>query len=185
MRSLPLLTLLTLALGASAARADGLLYFGAGVSNNKLDDIGSSFAHLDETSWKAILGTRPVKFFGVEGDYLDLGSHSDQFIGSTVNSDARAFAAYAVGYLPLPVPFLDIYGKAGLARWQLHQDTFSSNFPPGTFFHLSDEGTDFAWGVGAQVHFGNVGARLEYERFNIANTNGARVFSLDAIISLL
>jgi hypothetical protein len=57
--------------------------------------------------------------------------------------------------------------------------------PPGSFFHLSNNGTDFAWGVGAQVHLCNIGARLEYERFNIANTNGAQVFSLDAVLSLL
>jgi hypothetical protein len=35
------------------------------------------------------------------------------------------------------------------------------------------------------VHLGNIGARLEYERFNIANTNGAQVYSLEAVISLL
>jgi hypothetical protein len=50
---------------------------------------------------------------------------------------------------------------------------------------LNDNGTDFAWGVGAQVHMGNIGARPEYEHFNIANTNGAQVFSLDAVIGLL
>ena len=27
-------------------------------------------------------------------------------------SDAQVFAAYALGFLPLPVPFLDIYVKA-------------------------------------------------------------------------
>jgi opacity protein-like surface antigen len=187
MRSICRVTLLALALGASAVHADGLLYLGAGVSQNKLDDIGNSFSHLDNTSWKVLLGTRPIKLLGLEGDYLDLGSHSDQFINGagSVHSDAKAFAAYLVGYLPLPVPFLDVYGKAGLARWQLHQDTYSSSLPPGSFFHLSNNGTDFAWGVGAQVHLGNIGARLEYERFNIANTNGAQVFSLDAVLSLL
>jgi len=189
MRRILLWVLAATSLAAGAARADGLVYFGAGVSNNKLDDIGNPFSHLDSTSWKLLAGFRPIKWFSVEGDYLDLGSHSDQFInsggGGTVHSDARAFAAYGVGYLPLPVPFLDLYGKAGLARWRLHQDTNPGSFPPGSFFQLSDNGTDFAWGLGAQVHFGNVGARLEYERFNIANTGGARVFSLDAVISLL
>ena len=98
-----------------------------------------------------------------------------------MHSDAQAFAAYAVGFLPLPIPFLDIYGKAGLANWRLHQDT---NLAPGDFFHYSDNGTDFAWGVGGQVHFGNVGARLEYESFSVANTSGAKVISLDAVVSL-
>jgi len=34
------------------------------------------------------------------------------------------------------------------------------------------------------VHFGNVGARLEYESFSVANTSGAKVISLDAVVSL-
>ena len=183
MRIKLLVTLLALSAGAGAARADGLLYVGAGISDNKLEDIGDSLSHIHDASWKLLMGTRPLRWLAVEGDYLDLGSHTDQYFGGTgsVHSDAQAFAAYAVGFLPLPIPFLDIYGKAGLANWRLHQDT---NLAPGDFFHYSDNGTDFAWGVGGQVHFGNVGARLEYESFSVANTSGAKVISLGAVVSL-
>jgi hypothetical protein len=178
------LAALALTLGAATALADGLVYVGAGITDSKLDDIGSDVAHISDNSWKAFLGTRPVRFFGFEGDYIDLGSHTDQYLGTgggAVHSAADAFAAYGVGYLPLPVPFLDVYGKAGLARWELQQNTYGfGGFP----FYYSDRGTDFAWGLGAQAHIGNIGARLEYERFNVANTNGARVFSLDAVLSL-
>jgi hypothetical protein len=183
MRIKLLVTHLALSAGAGAARADGLLYVGAGISDNKLEDIGDSLSHIHDASWKLLGGTRPRRWLAVEGDYLDLGSHTDQYFGGTgsVHSDAQAFAAYAVGFLPLPIPFLDIYGKAGLANWRLHQDT---NLAPGDFFHYSDNGTDFAWGVGGQVHFGNVGARLEHESFSVANTSGAKVISLDAVVSL-
>ena len=176
MRIKLLVTLLALSAGAGAARADGLLYVGAGISDNKLEDIGDSLSHIHDASWKLLVGTRPLRWLAVEADYLDLGSHTDQYFGGTgsVHSDAQAFAAYAVGFLPLPIPFLDIYGKAGLANWRLHQDT---NLAPGDFFHYSDNGSDFAWGVGGQVHFGNVGARLEYESFSVANTSGAKVIS--------
>src|SRR5438034_6940520 len=34
------------------------------------------------------------------------------------------------------------------------------------------------------VHIGKVGARLEYESFRVANTNGARIISLDVILRL-
>jgi hypothetical protein len=178
MQRIAFAALALLAAGAAHA-ANGLIYFGAGVSQNKVDDIGNSVSHLDNTSWKLLAGVRPVSFFGVEGDYLDLGSHTVEYIGGTTHADAHAFAAYAVGYLPLPVPYLDVYGKAGLARWQLNGSTSQS------LLRFSDDGTDFAWGLGAQVHFGNVGARLEYERFNIANTDGAKVYSLDVFLSLL
>jgi hypothetical protein len=34
------------------------------------------------------------------------------------------------------------------------------------------------------VHLGNIGPRLEYEYFDLANTSGAKVVSLEAVISL-
>jgi len=37
---------------------------------------------------------------------------------------------------------------------------------------LSDHGTNFAWGVGAQARFGRIGARLEYERFDVTYGRG-------------
>ena len=56
--------------------------------------------------------------------------------------------------------------------------------PPGGSSYLSDNGTEFAWGVGTQVHVGNFGARLEYEGFRIPNTNGANVVSLTVYLNL-
>jgi hypothetical protein len=48
---------------------------------------------------------------------------------------------------------------------------------------LSTNGSEFAWGIGAQAHISMVGARLEYENFNIPNTSGARVASLSVFLS--
>jgi hypothetical protein len=82
------------------------------------------------------------------------------------------------------VPFLERLWQG--PEWPAgRQDACPSGFPPGSVFHLSDNGTDFGWGSAAQVHLGNIGAPLEYEHFNIANPNQAQVFSLDAVISLL
>jgi len=39
-----------------------------------------------------------------------------------------------------------------------------------------------AWGIGAQAHLGSIGGRLEYESFHIANTSGAGVVSLSAML---
>jgi Outer membrane protein beta-barrel domain len=175
--------------GATSAVADDLLYLGAGLSNNKVEGIthtGVPFSDIDKTSWKVLAGFRPVKFVSVEADYLDLGNKTSTLInGASIHSDAKAFAGYAVGYLPLPVPFLDVFGKAGVARWKLNgSSSTAGSLPPGSFFAFSDEGTEFAWGAGAQAHIGNIGGRLEYERFRIPNTDDARVFSLSVILSL-
>ena len=56
MRITLLVSLLALSLGAEAARAEGLLYVGAGVSDNKLDAIGNSVSHISDASWKVLIG---------------------------------------------------------------------------------------------------------------------------------
>ena len=187
MRRILLITVLTLAAGAARAD-DGLLYVGAGISKNKVQGItnaGVPFADIDKTSWKVLAGVRPIKLFAVEADYLDLGSRTDTFIAqASTHSDAKAYAGYVVGYLPLPAPFIDVFGKAGLSRWKLNGSAGSTVSPPPGFFAFSDQGTEFAWGAGAQAHIGNIGGRLEYERFRIPNTDDARVFSLSVFLNL-
>jgi opacity protein-like surface antigen len=189
-----LLLAIALALGAGIAQADnGSFYIGAGVTGNKLNDIvvqGTAFPDLNKTSWKVFAGFRPISAFAVEVDYLDLGS-SSEFVenpcvagtccmlaclgGKQSDADAQVFAAYALGFLPIPVPFLDIYGKAGLARWKLNTKLSGSV--------ASERGTEFAWGVGVQAHVSMFGARLEYEQFNIPNSSGAKVASLSVFLN--
>jgi len=182
MRRLMLLTVL--ALGASAARADnGFFYLGAGVVRNSLSDITDlgGLPDLSNTSWKAFGGVRPLNWLAAEMDYIDLGSGSSTTTsGGSAHADGSALAAYAVGFLPIPLPVVDVYGKAGLARWKLNGDV-NSLVSPGS---LSTKGTEFAWGIGVQAHISMIGARLEYENFNIPNTSGAKVTSLSVFLNL-
>ena len=180
-----LLLIMVLTLTAGVAQADnGFFYLGAGISRSKLSDIAPSggLADIDTTSWKAYAGFRPISLLAIEADYLDLGSETSTFVSASAHSDAKAFAGYAVGFLPIPLPYLDVFGKAGLARWRL---SGSTSVPPGSLFSFSNEGTEFAWGIGTQLHAGNIGGRLEYEYFKIPNTNGARIVSLSVIVSLM
>ena len=178
-----LLLLPALALAASVAQADNpTFYLGAGISRNQLSGIsnaGTDYSNISESSWKAFVGFRPVSFVAGELDYMDMGSGTSTFgNGTTSTSKAKAFAGYAVGFLPIPVPYLDLFAKAGLSRWQLEGSQASGNL-----FSFSSNGTAFAWGGGAQVHFGNFGARLEYENFNITNTSGAGIVSLSLMLN--
>ena len=171
-----LLLVIALAPGASAAYADnGSFYIGAAISKDKLSNVFGTTADIDGTSWKLFAGVRPINFFALEADYFDLGSRT-----TSLHSDAKAFAAYGVGFLPIPVPFLDVFGKAGVSRVKLNGSTVSP-LPPVS---LSTSGTEFAWGGGAQLHTGNVGARLEYERFVVPRTNGANVVSLGVYVNI-
>lgn len=177
------LALLALALAAGAAHADnGTFYVGAGVSRDNLKDITITASDLNSTNWKIWAGLRPISVFAVEADYIDLGSQTVNTPGSSTHVNYKAFTGYAVGYVPIPVPFLDIFGKAGLARWE---SSGSSCFGGPGLFSLSDSGTQFAWGIGAQAHVGNFGARLEYENFGVRNTNGANLVSLGVYFNLL
>jgi OmpA-OmpF porin, OOP family len=185
MRSLMLFTALALAAGAARAE-NGFFYVGAGVVRNSLTDITDlgGLPDLTNTSWKAFAGVRPLNWLAGELDYIDLGSGSSTTTSNSGNisahADGRALAAYAVGFLPIALPVVDIYGKAGLARWKLNGDV-NSQVSPGS---LSTNGTEFAWGIGAQAHISMFGARLEYENFNIPNTGGAKVTSLSVFLNL-
>jgi hypothetical protein len=182
MRRLLLALALTLAIGAAHAD-NGSFYIGAGISKDKVSGIvngATNFSDIDTTAWKLLAGLRPLSVFAIEADYLNLGSQTSTFVTTSNRSDANAFAGYAVGFLPIPLPFLDVFGKAGLARWRLNGSSISS-LAPGSF---SRNGTEFAWGVGTQVHAGNFGARLEYENFRIPGTNGANVVSLDVYVNI-
>ena len=194
-----LVLLAVLALGTTVARAEsGLFYLGAGVTKSSmtanLGGVYSAPTDLKNTSWKAFAGVRPLKWLAVEADYIDLGSGSTRQRFNNESSidaygESSAWAAYAVGFLPVPLPVVDVYGKAGVARWRLHS-SFSvvSNSPPYDTWISSTSsttGTDFAWGIGVQAHVKMFGLRLEYERFEgfEVNKNTANVASLSVFLN--
>jgi len=188
-----LLTALAFAVGAAHAE-NGLFYLGAGISHNdvsNITDLGNQ-ADISGSSWKAFVGVRPINMFAVEADYMDLGSGNSTYspagsgcpsptCNATAHSDGKAYAGYAVGFLPIPLPIVDVFGKVGAAHWQLNGNVNSAVFAPTGFSH---NGAEFAWGIGVQAHVKMFGARLEYENFNIPNTSGAKIASLSAFLNL-
>lgn len=181
MRKLLLLPVLALATGS--AHATGIfgagLYAGAGLMQADVNHLFGTGFDIHNTSVKALAGLR-FSALGAEVDYYHLGSGSGDFDGLGGHANARAFAAYAVGYLPIPLPVVDFYGKLGLDRWQLSGSSASP-----ALFQFSNNGTQLAWGVGAQAHFGSLIGRLEYEHLNITNSDGARIVSLDLAFNFL
>jgi opacity protein-like surface antigen len=176
-----------LALAATSAYADGpSVYIGAGIAEARADNDnfdGDRNRDIDHAGWKVLAGFRPIPPVAIEADYMGLGhlsrdSRDFNFDGRD-DTNANAFAGYVVGFLPLPVPYLDVFGKAGVARWRFDGHTNSS------FFAIDDHGTDFAWGGGAQVHYGSFGVRLEYEQFNVRNTDGVKLLTLDVLFRIL
>jgi opacity protein-like surface antigen len=189
MRKLLLLT--TLAVGASAVQAsNGLFYFGAGVTSNHVSPTEQQgFAtflpnNINSTSWQAFVGIRPISLLAVEASAIQtpMSCVSGNICAVTRESDAKALAGYAVGFLPIPLPYLDVYGKAGLARYKLN-DTITYDLAAAPTYTSSqpDNVTVFTWGAGVQAHFGMIGGRLEYTGFSKASTS---VFSVSIFLNL-
>jgi len=182
MRKLLLASALVVAAGA--AHADDLLglYAGAGISRAKMEDIFHTNFDLSNTSWKIYAGLRPIGFpLGVDVDYMDLGSAAAGTFKGVAHADAKAFAAYVVGYAPIPVPNIDLYAKGGLARWQ-----FNGSYTSPSLFSVSDNGTDFAWGLGGAVHFlDRFAVRLEYEHFNVRDADDVQLYTLGVSYTIL
>jgi opacity protein-like surface antigen len=186
---------LLLLTAATWGHADPLgLYVGAGAGESTLrqDSYGVD-AH--PTGWKVFVGWHPIHVFGTELEYVDLGSHGGSSLdpaGATrysLTSSAKAPALFVLGYLPLPLPWLDLYGKAGAAR--LHTKVTGSGAPncqqaecPNNVFEVSNDTTQtrFAYGAGAQFKFGTPALRLEYARFTAPNGDQS-LLSLDLLLN--
>jgi opacity protein-like surface antigen len=154
-------------------------YLGAGVgySTVRSDDSAyglPSYYNDHQTAWKAIAGVRPISIVGAEFEYIDFGQPGRHY-GSHIydsyglDSHPRASALFGVGYLPLPIPFLDIYGKAGVARLQTDVTTFEGQCAVILTCHpIRQNQTDnkFAYGAGVQSKAWGVSFRAEYERIS-------------------
>jgi hypothetical protein len=171
----------------SATQSDAGVYVGAGYVRAQVNNVFSTTDYnfkIDDNAWKVLVGIRPIPFFAVEGDYDDLGHQSQALLGGSPplgaygHADARAFDLFGVGLLPLGP--IDLFGKAGGARWSLSDNLQG---PGGTLFALDRSGTSFAWGAGGQLHYGPVGVRLEYEHFQMPDTDGARLYSVSLIFT--
>ena len=169
-----------LAACAAPVLADDLLgiYVGAGVSRT---DLRQDYYQIDShaTGWKLLAGWRPISLLGIEAEYADLGSKGvTTYLGSThVSTDATASAAYVLGYLPVPLPWIDIYGKVGAARVKANTNAYpvGASVPaclpgdtcgPAAPVSNDSSKTSIAWGAGLQFKWGRTAARLDYERFN-------------------
>lgn len=187
------LTLVAVALAAfiSAAHASTNLlnlYVGAGLGHADLraqnpsliasnpDALGSF--DRNDTAYQFMAGVRGLYLLGTEVDYYHLGSGtvSPSFAGVGTVGDAhvsqKGEAAFAVLYLPIPVPMLDVYLKAGVGR--ITSDLNTSFTPQGTCvltgcmtstYSRSETTTGLAAGAGVQWSFGDWAVRGEYQRF--------------------
>lgn len=153
-----------------AASADELgAYVGGAIGQSQID-VDAVDARAHDTAWKVLVGVRSFGRFGAEAEYVDLGRPRTDTASGRVDTRASGPAVFGLLYLPIPVPFLSVYGKAGLANIQQRATVTtasgSSDCVPGIGcdgFNRSE--SEFAWGVGSEFRARAVSVRVEFEQF--------------------
>lgn len=177
MRKIPVLAAAAI-LGFATAPAyavDNGIYLGAsvgqsGVSYDETFEGENLSFDADSTGFKAIAGWRFLDWLSVEANYVDLGSGDDDVAGEKIETDVSGLSLSAVGFVPIgPV---DLFARVGAIDWEADLKA------PGLGVSANDDGTDLAYGVGAQFRVWGLGVRAEYERFDISNADTVDMVSL-------
>ena len=166
------------AIGQSRVEATGE---GIYASGTVYDDTGSF--KENHSAFKGMVGIRPISLLGAEVGYTDFGHASGGF--NTYRADLSMKGVSGFGVLYLPVPVVDVFIKAGVARVRSELNgtgVFAPYCPPNAPcplyvgpqyvglapFRLDRTNTGGAGGAGAQYQLGSWAVRAEYERFNAA-----------------
>ncbi len=173
-RTLFIASLLTSALPLSAAHAENELmgYVGGAIGQSQIDVSSLNFsAHA--TGWKAVIGVRALSAFGAEAEYVDLGRPRGSSVAGRLETQASGPAVFGLAYLPLPLPYLDVYAKAGIANVQQRATVDLAGGGSACAAGLGCDGlnrseSEFAWGGGAQIKTGSVAVRVEFEQYRAA-----------------
>ena len=145
---------------ALAAPEGSGFYAGLGVG---MSDLSAGSFSGNDFAFKVFGGYDFVKFFGVEAAYLNGGSPSDH--GVSVDVDGWELALR--GILPIGERG-EVFAKLGYAWWNVDADGFGD-----------DSASDLMYGIGGGFRFGDhLGARLEWERMDIEDTDSADLYTL-------
>lgn len=151
----------------AALAADNGFYLGLASSDVSSDfDFGPTVgAADDDRGFKGIVGFRPLDKFALEANYVDFGDTRLPLnlvciqtpCPTEASVEAEALSVSAVGMLPLP--FVDLFARAGYARWESQVSTSITS--------TDNDGSDLTFGAGVQFRLGSFALRVEYERFKL------------------
>lgn len=153
--------------------ADAGVFLGGSLGETTVkEDVGGVGFEGDDTAVKFFGGFRILRFFAVEGGYIDFGTVSDVLPGNSFQTDLTGWNAVAVGTIPLGSRF-EIFGKAGLIYWEADTTVVMTSTTTD-----SDNDFDATYGFGMSVDLtGFLLLRFEWESFEIANTEAVDLLS--------
>ena len=166
-KSVVALGIVSLCAGTVAHADDTGIYAGVSAGQVKTDFSDDDLDTLldgKDTAFKLFLGYRVLDWVGFEAGYVDLGEITLKGSQPGVTRFRLEEAGFNVfGVLYWDIAPVDLFAKAGFMVSQTHART-NTIFGP---FDQSDNSTDLAWGVGAQMRFDKLAVRLEYEHFDL------------------
>jgi opacity protein-like surface antigen len=152
------------------------IYIGAGIGNtyqnSEFQDIENQAKEISEnsTGYKFFAGYRGESIIGLEGGYRNLGTVESNIEDIKFESKTTGWDVMALGRFEIMI--VDIFAKAGAFFWKTESVVATES--------EDQSGTAFAWGLGAGVHFGPIGVRLEWENFEVDKPDNLSMLSLSA-----
>jgi hypothetical protein len=169
LRAVLAMTFTFLAAPVLAQESGTYIGFSTGQMNVRDRDELSGFQiDSDDNAFKAILGWR-ANFLAFELNYVDFGRAKQRLFGQQVELDAQGVDAFVI--LTKRIAVLDLYAKAGALVWEAEASVRGLG-------SLKNDGADFALGAGAQLIFGALALRAEYEQFMIKDIDDLNLVSV-------
>lgn len=167
-----ILATLAMVLGvATAAGAEIGPYLGASAGQTRVEidpgDVRTAGFRIDDDdfAYKIYFGFELPGPLAVEGGFRDLGRVTDENDLVLTTSESDGIDAFVVGKLPLgPV---SLFAKGGIIAWDTQVERRARGRLGLPDLRVSDDGTDFAWGLGIAFELGKWGVRGEFESFEI------------------
>ena len=184
-------------LGSFSLQSEAIMFDYGGLEFDTGRDFdGSDFA------FKVLGGWQWNKYIAFEVEYFDGGNPEDKFDFSysdpefeaegqiTIEADTSGWIFSALGIWPLGDSF-NLFAKLGFVTWSVDGNLVIK--ASGTDFGIpfegqeslslgSEDGTDFAWGLGGTWNFtDNMGVRAEYQQFELDEFNNVNLASASFI----
>jgi opacity protein-like surface antigen len=159
--------------GSTAMAADNGIYVGGSIGQAQAEfEEGTINLDADDMGFKVIGGIRPLDWLAVEANYVNFGDAEE----NGVSLEADGLSAFAVGFLAAgPV---DLFAKGGLVSWD-------ATLGVDGVGNISEDGTDFAYGIGAQFRVWSLSLRAEYEVFDIEDVESLNMLSVGFTFTFL
>lgn len=153
--------------GPTFAADSGFYVAGSVGQSHEQFDASTFDASSNNVGYEVGVGYQPLSMFAGEIDYDGFS----RAFGGVNYADTYSIGAFALGIVPIPV--VQLFGKLGVIDWRT---SAQSGIPALPSFHRT--GSDLAYGVGAGTSWGRLGARVQFEKFDVAHTSAMDLTSI-------